>query len=197
MKLIKPKAKLIEQTSGLNGIYKQIELAGRTCYKSEDKIVDVINIDVANLPKGITVKDIPNYKTNQQQCIEYLHNHKIKYQIISSAKEFVDRMIKSNHLAMLEHGTVYLDLPNSARNYDAVEDYPLNKYSKLIVFQGKDRIHNYVTTNLRVLVENDWLDDLQYICEPTEFHEKRYTFKVTTSIGVTREFNRHKRLCAA
>lgn len=32
MKLIKQKAELIEQVPGLNGIYKQIELAGRTKY---------------------------------------------------------------------------------------------------------------------------------------------------------------------
>lgn len=40
MKLIKPSFKIIEQYPGLLGIYKQIELAGRTCYKSEDKIPD-------------------------------------------------------------------------------------------------------------------------------------------------------------
>ena len=57
--------------------------------------------------------------------------------------------------------------------------------------------HNYVTTNYRVLVENNWLDDLKYLCEPTQYHEKRYTFKVTTSIGVSREGNRHKLICAA
>lgn len=28
-----------------------------------------------------------------------------------SAKEFVDRMVKSKHLAMCEHGTVYLNIP--------------------------------------------------------------------------------------
>ena len=31
-----------------------------------------------------------------------------------SAKAFVDRMIKSGHGAMLEHGTVYLDIPWNA-----------------------------------------------------------------------------------
>lgn len=148
MKLIKPKAELIEQASGLNGIYKQIELAGRTCYKSEDKITD------------------------------------------DSAKGFVDRMIKSNHLAMLEHGTVYLKYPESE---DFVK-YHENKFSSINLMKNEDFA---ITTNYRVLVENNWLDDLQYICEPTGYHEKRYTFKVTTSIGVTREFNRHKRLCAA
>ena len=33
------------------------------------------------------------------------------------AKEFVDRMIKSGHGAMLEHGTVYLKKKNSLWNY--------------------------------------------------------------------------------
>ena len=34
MKLIKPSFEIKEQQSGLDGLYKQIELAGRTCYKS-------------------------------------------------------------------------------------------------------------------------------------------------------------------
>lgn len=38
MKLIKPKFEILEQENGLEGIYKQIERVGRTCYKSEDKI---------------------------------------------------------------------------------------------------------------------------------------------------------------
>ena len=40
MKLIDPSYTILEQQEGLAGIYKQIELAGRTCYKSEDKITD-------------------------------------------------------------------------------------------------------------------------------------------------------------
>jgi thymidylate synthase (FAD) len=63
------------------------------------------------------------------------------------------------------------------------------------VFDGdhKGRLeHIIVTTNLRVLQENGWLDDLKYLCEPTEFHEKRLSVKVITDIGVTREFNRHR-----
>ena len=40
MKLIESDVKIIEQQSGLDGVYKQIELAGRTCYKSEDKITE-------------------------------------------------------------------------------------------------------------------------------------------------------------
>ena len=40
MKLIKPSYTIIPQGTGLEGIYRQIELAGRTCYKSEDKITE-------------------------------------------------------------------------------------------------------------------------------------------------------------
>lgn len=40
MKLIEPKAELILQQEGLEGVYKQIEIAGRTCYKSENRITE-------------------------------------------------------------------------------------------------------------------------------------------------------------
>ena len=40
MKLIDSKAELIEQKEGLEGLYKHIELIGRVCTKSEDKITD-------------------------------------------------------------------------------------------------------------------------------------------------------------
>ena len=45
MKLINPKAEVLIQPPGLDGIYKQIEIAGRTCYKSEDKITEASSVD--------------------------------------------------------------------------------------------------------------------------------------------------------
>ena len=163
MKLIKPSFEILEQLPGLEGMYKQIELAGRTCYKSDDKITE------------------------------------------DSAKEFVDRMIKSGHGAMLEHGTVYLTIPcfNDCSTNDVVSHYINNKYSVIKDNSGIIKnIHDfdrkaYVTTNLRVLVENDWMEDLQYICEPTVHHEKRHTVKFICDRGVSHEFVRHKMLCVA
>ena len=55
-----------------------------------------------------------------------------------------------------------------------------------------DNKYAYVTLNYRHIVENGWLDDLKYLCEPAEYHEHRITFKLVTSIGVTRELNRHR-----
>ena len=126
MKLINSSFEILEQEPGLQGIYKQIELAGRTCYKSLDKIT----------------KD--------------------------SAKDFVDRMINSKHYAMLEHGTVYLygtyDVSAIGSWYHSIgRKYSENKYS-IVHTDGKMDFQGiYVTTNLRVLVENNWLDDLKFL----------------------------------
>ena len=119
-----------------------------------------------------------------------------------AAKDFVDRMIASKHYAMLEHGTVYLrDCRNLEyeNNIELVEyphtldKYSTNPYSK--VRYTSDCI--YVTTNYRVIVENNWLDDLKYLCEPTEFHEKRVTVRFTTSNSIMREFTRHRAMSFA
>lgn len=146
MKLIESKVEVLTQGSGIEGVYKQIELAGRTCYKSEDKITP------------------------------------------TSAKEFTDRMIKSGHGAILEAGTVYLTIAKTAMNIGDPLFYVKNKYSKV----NEDDLFYYITTNMRVLVENNKLDDLQYQVEPTEYHEKRITVKFICDRGVSHEFVRHR-----
>lgn len=90
--------------------------------------------------------------------------------------------------AMLEHGTVYLKLPTDLQLSDK---YEKNKYSIITL---TPRIDPYwaVTTNYRVLVENNWLNDLQYICEPTEYHEKRYTVKWIIDRVTGESFLRHR-----
>ena len=111
-----------------------------------------------------------------------------------SAKEFVDRMIKSKHGAVLEHGTVYLTAYD-----DYAKDllkYQMNKYSKYKSYteyleDGKS-IKVCVTTNFRVLVENDWLDDLKYIGVPTEHHEKRISAKFTIDRINSQSIVRHR-----
>ena len=115
----------------------------------------------------------------------------------NSAKPFVDRMIKSGHGAMLEHGTVYMFMPIGCdkHDYHVAWKYHKNKYSKVIIRNEHFLLNKngyYITTNLRVLVENGCLDDLQYICEPTEYHERRITVKFVCDRGVSHEFVRHR-----
>ncbi len=157
MRIIKPSFEIWDQEEGLEGIYKQIERAGRVCYKSEDKITE------------------------------------------NSAKDFVDRMIKSGHGAMLEHGTIYLILPvgyvqggYGLEESTVTKKYRENSYSKVTYQDFGDSQRAYVTTNYRVIIENDWLMDLDYQCEPTEFHEKRVTVKFICDRGVSHEFVRHR-----
>jgi thymidylate synthase (FAD) len=173
MKLIESSVQIIEEKDP----YKMIELAGRTCYKSEDKITE------------------------------------------NSAKEFVDRMIKLGHGAMLEHGTIYLNVPEQTYtetledefgkfnnpNNGLVDRYRKNKYSKVNSVAADEELrkkypkvrpfkltHHYITTNLRVIVENGWEEDLEWQCEPTEHHEKRITAKFICDRGVSHEFVRHR-----
>ena len=147
MRLIKPSVEIIKQEKyDLLHVFKFIELAGRTCYKSENKITE------------------------------------------DSASEFVDRMIKSGHGAMLEHGTIYLTIPVSDISNPIIYKYILNSYSKIFI----DFTNSYITTNYRVLIENNWLDDLKYISEPYLFHTKRTTVKFICDRGVSHEFVRHR-----
>ena len=109
-----------------------------------------------------------------------------------SAKPFVDRMINSKHFAMLEHGTVYLHFPISGTHYRKFTKYCKNPYTKVGNNENTADLGFFATTNFRTIVENNWMDDLQYICEPTEYHEKRVAVKFTTQIAISREYNRHR-----
>lgn len=105
-----------------------------------------------------------------------------------TAEKFVNGLMKSNHGAPLEHGTVYLK-DSSGYYGDALDKYRDNKYSKYIRKNGVA----YVTTNLRVLFENNWLEDLdRYLCEPTEYHEKRVQVRFTVDRFTGEEFLRHR-----
>lgn len=123
-----------------------------------------------------------------------------------SAKPFVDRMIKSGHGAMLEHGTVYLEVPynyyNQSNEVEEMEEFYLqNPYSKIregydldggYPAQGPYGACLYITTNMRVIVEHDRKKDLKYLCEPTKSHEKRVCVHFISDISTLREFFRHR-----
>lgn len=109
-----------------------------------------------------------------------------------SAIKFVEMLSKNAHGSVLEHGTVYLKMPLKGEFHSAT-DYDRNPYSRVTIpIENNPNFDAYVTTNYRVIIQNHWEDDLQYMCDPTEFHERRYTVKFVTSIGITREIIRHR-----
>ena len=108
-----------------------------------------------------------------------------------SYKGFVDRIIKLNHGAVLEHGTVYLKIPIYAATSYRIDEYKNNPYSKTQINMDGESCY-YITTNMRVLVEHNWLGDLKYLCEPTKYHEKRICVKFICDRGISHEFVRHR-----
>lgn len=117
-----------------------------------------------------------------------------------SAEKFVDMLVRRGHTAMVEHGTIYLRIPEKSVDgqyvYPAKGKYIAQKYSiansRLEGVAQNPYSVFYVTTNYRVLLQNGWLDDLQYLCEPTEYHTKRITVKFICDRGVSHEFVRHR-----
>lgn len=170
MELIIPTAEIWEQNNSLDGIWAHIARCTRVCYQSTPK---------------------ENGETNE----EFVKRVILRTNSSTGRLEF-DRI----HGAMLEHGTVYLKEYNEC-HLSKLAKYKYDKYSRCVeeyshkeVCQSDvDYMYNYyVTTNLRVIYENGWLDDLEYICLPTEHHIKRVTVSFITNIGVSREFNRHR-----
>ena len=197
MNIIIPKFEILEQQYNketlIEDMFKHIEICGRTCYKSNDKITE------------------------------------------TSYQKFIENLEKSNHGAMLEHGTVYLTIPLGTPvddpqymwKFDLVRFFKGNQYSKVkektinenvdVEIKGygmrtQASAHFYfITTNWRVIFENkdnllpkyffnnykietESLKDsvLQWMVEPTEDHEKRYTVKFTYHLAVARDVNRHR-----
>ena len=183
MNLIDPKCEEIVQKPGLQGLYEQIELVGRTCYKSNPKYRYYTESKNAYVDEGTdtftesyTPEDFP-----------------IRGESIT-AESFVRRMIKSKHTAMLEHGTCYLYFKGD-ENGSMLEGDPFDITLNLTLSPYAVSNHNwethevFYTTNLRVLVElrpNDWEAILERHMVPYDDRFiKRKTIRITTDRGVS------------
>lgn len=114
----------------------------------------------------------------------------------NSYQGFIERMLKSKHLSVLEHGTIYLKKAIvSATDYLYVK-YKDNPYSKTNIVsvdtaEGKEYVC-FITTNYRVIAENDWYNDLILMCAPTQYHNKRITVKFLSNIHFYKDITRHR-----
>ena len=117
----------------------------------------------------------------------------------TSYEKFVNMLESREHDRPLEFGTVYLTLrgddTDALRNIFIYAENPWTKIHKQVIKAEYDpNIHvvlNHVTTNYRVIVENHLEEDLKYLCEPTEYHYKRYTVHMILDRGVMDEFRTH------
>ena len=171
------------QEPGLIGAYKQIEKVGRACWASENYITEY------------------SYQT------------------------FVEGLMEREHNAPLEHGTIYLVYMVGSPMYDMsymtnisdVNKFKNNPYSKVIekrydvaaeakydnwIFEfvanfGPSTVY-YITTNLRVIIENFNKDNRQRVLDhivnvPYKEHEIRITVHFTCQRAISAEFNRHRK----
>ena len=227
MKIIPSSVQILDNDWSIKGIFGAIERAGRTCYKSvgtryfrllegpknslESNLIKQAQSDVRVVCKkgadfdpayylSIPNKFIGDY-LNIEQFDEETFEDSPYYENLT-AEDFVNMLMKSGHGAMLEHGTVYLDCPETI-----FWKYNSNKFSKVIAVDTGETIGKgiytspiykyYVTTNLRVLVENDWLDDLKYVCEPTEYHAKRVMVRFICDRITSQSIVRHRTMSFA
>ena len=166
MKLINPKVEKRECGYTLPGIWSHIARCARTCYQSEPR---------------------SNGETDEEFVKRViLRNH--SFEEIAESRELQLKL----HLSVLEHGTVYLAIPISFAHDDLheVADSPFAKGLRHYV-SGHNSF-DYITTNMRVIVENGFTDILKYITPPTKYHVLRTTFNIITDIGVARELARHR-----
>lgn len=152
MKIIEPSYDILPQNKTNEDINQIIELAGRTAYKSEDKITE------------------------------------------DSAVKFVEGLKKSKHYSVLEHGSIYLYCGNKKDFSNLYNRYVNNPYSQVTWYRGPRNIDElFITTNLRVIVENSWWEDVEkYGCAITKYHPKRITVKFTTDRTISHQLVRNR-----
>lgn len=154
-----------------------------TCKRIEQQFGDTPEEILHNLYKHIELCGRVSYKSEDKITD-------------TSAESFVNRIYNLGHLSVLEHGTIYLtgvyNGDSNSELFDIELQYSSNKYSKVVSKTVDNKLlFIYITTNLRVVKENHWEDSLKYISTPS-LHAQRTTFKFDCSIGLSREFNRHR-----
>lgn len=98
--------------------------------------------------------------------------------------------ILSMHLSCCEHATVHLKIPMVDICIGQTSRFIDQPYSRVKKY---DR-YCYVVTNMRVLLENHWMDSLKYIDNTPNcpYYIARNTICFITDIGASRELNRHR-----
>lgn len=183
IKVVNPNVEVWKQEGyDLESIFKHIARCARVCYQSTPKNKDENAYDflVRTIFKG---HDFLGYSKI---------NVKDRFERILAQNSYGDVDLTSLHLSCCEHATVHLKfptfIPSAAAMWENV--YSHNKYSKSKNHNG----YIYVTTNLRVIIENYAVDTLDFIDETPNcpYYIPRPTVCFITDIGASRELNRHR-----
>lgn len=166
IKVVNPSVEIWNQEDyTLDGIWKHIARCARVCYQST--------------PKN-------NGETDYDFLVRTL------FKGCDVLKKYYDKkFIIKTHLSVCEHGTVHLKYRLfMAKEIAKATRFINNPYSK----SKEDDGYAYITTNMRVLIENNWLDELEFIDTTPNcpYYTDRCTLNFITDIGTSRELNRHR-----
>lgn len=183
IKVVNPSVEFWKQDGyDLESIFKHIARCARVCYQSTPKNKDENAYDflVRTIFKG---NDFFGYNKIDP---------KNPYKRIFSPNGYGDVNLTGLHLSCCEHATVHLKFPSFMARAAAMWEniYKNNKYSRSKEYNG----YIYVTTNIRVIIENYAIDTLEFIDETPNcpYYIPRPTVCFITDIGASRELNRHR-----
>jgi len=166
IKVVNPSVELWKQEGyDLDAIWKHIARCARVCYQSVPK-------NNGETDYGFLVRTL--FRGNDVNNQPYNTKDIIKC-----------------HLSVCEHGTVHLKYPLfMARAAAQATRFIHNHYSRTREHEG----YIYVTTNMRVLIEHHWMDELEFIDNTPNcpYYIPRHTVCFITDIGASRELNRHR-----
>ena len=149
----------------LDAIWKHIARCARVCYQST--------------PKNNEESDYEFLVRTLFRGIDFLN------------KPYTDDDVLKTHLSVCEHATVHLKYPLfMPRAAAQTTKFIHNIYSRTNEHEG----YIYVTTNMRVLIEHHWMDELKFIDNTPNcpYYITRPTVCFITDIGASRELNRHR-----
>lgn len=183
IKVVNPSVEVWKQEGyDLESIFKHIARCARVCYQSTPKNKDENAYDflLRTIFKGNDFLGFSKINVND------------RFERILAQNAYGDVDLTSLHLSCCEHATVHLKFPTFIPSaFDrCVNVYSHNKYSRSKNNNG----YVYVTTNLRVIIENYAADTLDYIDETPNcpYYMPRTTVCFITNIGASRELNRHR-----
>ena len=166
IKVVNPSVEFWKQDGyTLDDIWKHIARCARVCYQSVPKNND--ETDYGFLVRTLfRGNDVGNQSYNTKDIIKC-------------------------HLSVCEHATVHLKYPLfMPRAASQATRFIHNHYSRTKEHEG----YIYVTTNMRVLIEHHWMDELEFIDNTPNcpYYIPRHTICFITDIGASRELNRHR-----
>lgn len=197
MNIIKATFKISEQQYNketlIEDMFKHIEICGRTCYKSDDKITEtsyqkfIENLEklehgamlehgtlYLTIPLGTPVDD-PQYIW-KMDIVRFFSSNKFSKVNSEVVNENVDVEIKGYGMRTQASATFYYITTNWR-----------------VIFENKDKLFvKYFTSNFNSKKENFKDSILSWMTPPTDKHEKRYTVKFTYHLAVARDVNRHR-----